>query len=84
MILASGDTIDSEGLPQDISQAISFERSYDPVQDDFSLKKAYRELEKKLITRALNRTGGNRSQAAGLLEISYPSLLQKIKEFGIG
>jgi two-component system response regulator AtoC len=84
MILASGDHIDADGLPHDISQTISFDRELEKEGDDFSLKRAQRELEKKLITRALNRTGGNRSQAAGLLEISYPSLLQKIKEYGLG
>ena len=46
----------------------------------FSLKKAQKIIEKEMITRALNRTGGNKLQASLLLEISYPSLLSKIKE----
>jgi len=49
----------------------------------YSLKSARRELEKHLISRALEFTGGNRSQAARLLEISHPSLLSKIKLYGI-
>jgi two-component system response regulator AtoC len=36
-----------------------------------------------MITRALKETGGNRSQASKLLELSYPSLLSKIKEYHI-
>jgi two-component system response regulator AtoC len=40
-------------------------------------------IEKKLITRALKETGGNRTQAARLLEISHPSLLTKIKFYNI-
>jgi two-component system response regulator AtoC len=40
-------------------------------------------MEKKLITKALKKTGGNRTQAARLLEISHPSLLSKIKLYHI-
>ena len=35
------------------------------------------------IERALNSSGGNKSQAARVLKISYPSLLKKIKFYGI-
>jgi len=48
-----------------------------------SLKLAKKFWEKDLISRALEKTGGNRSRAAELLEISFPSLLNKIKEYGI-
>jgi two-component system response regulator AtoC len=41
-------------------------------------------MEKKLIIQALQETGGNRTQAARLLEISHPSLLSKIKTYEIG
>jgi two-component system response regulator AtoC len=83
MILTTGDAITLECLPYDI-------RSYGPKIPDFlgeeetlSLKKATKDLERVLIAKALNRTGGNRSKAAGILEISYPSLLQKIKAHGL-
>ena len=39
--------------------------------------------EKKLISKALNRTNWNRRRAADLLEISYRSLLNKIKAYDI-
>jgi two-component system, NtrC family, response regulator AtoC len=83
MILTPGDTITLESLPHDIRTSVT--RLTDRWRDDetLSLKKASRDLERTLISRALNRTGGNRSQAAALLEISYPWLLQKIKEYGI-
>ena len=48
-----------------------------------SLKKAQKIMEEKMITRVLKQTGGNKVQASRLLEISYPSLLSKIKEYGI-
>ena len=38
-------------------------------------------MEEKLIARALKATNGNKSKSATLLEISYPSLLAKIKKF---
>lgn len=50
---------------------------------DLSIKKASKELEKALITEALQRTKGNKSQAARLLEISRPMLLIKMREYGI-
>jgi two-component system response regulator AtoC len=48
-----------------------------------SIKKATRALEEELIRRALEQTGGNRTTAARLLEISHRALLYKIKEYGI-
>jgi two-component system response regulator AtoC len=54
-----------------------------PAFDGLSLKEAQRVTEKKLITKALEETRGNRTQAARLLEISHPSLLSKIKSYGI-
>jgi two-component system, NtrC family, response regulator AtoC len=50
---------------------------------DLSIKKATRSLEADLIRRALEQTGGNRTNAARLLEISHRALLYKLKEYGI-
>jgi two-component system response regulator AtoC len=55
----------------------------DTVFEGLSLKNAQKVVEKKLITRALNETGGNRTRAARVLEISHPSLLTKMKAYGI-
>ena len=55
----------------------------DTVFEGYSLKDAQKAVEKSLITRALKETEGNRTQAARLLEISHPSLLTKIKAYGI-
>ena len=53
------------------------------VFDGLSLKNAQKIMERKLITQALNQTGGNRTRAAKLLEISHPSLLTKMKTYEI-
>jgi two-component system response regulator AtoC len=52
-------------------------------EGELSIKKATRELEAKLIERALGVTQGNRTNAAKLLEISHRALLYKMKEYGI-
>jgi len=49
----------------------------------FSLKEAQKNLEHKMIVRALQETDGNRTHAARLLEISHPSLLSKIRLYKI-
>lgn len=51
--------------------------------DELSIKKTTRVLEERLIRRALDKTRGNRTAAAKILEISHRALLYKIKEFGI-
>lgn len=53
------------------------------LEDEFSIKKHTRILEKELIIKAIERTGGNKSKAAKLLQISLRALLYKMKEYGI-
>ncbi len=55
----------------------------EPLPDDLSLKTAAQRLEERFIRAALERTGGNRTQAAHLLEISLRALMYKIKDYGI-
>ena len=50
---------------------------------ELSIKKAEEELEKELISRALELTGNNRTKAAQILEISHRALLYKIKSYGL-
>ncbi len=53
------------------------------LPEEYSIKAAQKKIEKILIKKALRQTGGNRTRASKLLEISHPSLLTKIKEYGI-
>ena len=48
-----------------------------------SLKKAMADLERDYIRKALDVTGGNRTQAAKILEISLRSLIYKISDYGL-
>jgi two-component system response regulator AtoC len=55
-----------------------------PIGDeDLSIKRRSAALERELIQRALVRTGGNRTRAARLLEISYKALVYKIRDYGL-
>jgi two-component system response regulator AtoC len=82
VVLADGHRIQPEHLPEDIGSIAPPSPMAQPFQG-FSLKAAQRILEERMIVRALQETGGNRTQAAKLLEISHPSLLSKIKTYGI-
>ena len=52
------------------------------LDDDLSIKRRTETLERELIRRALDKTGGNRTRAAQLLELSHRALLYKIREYG--
>jgi two-component system response regulator AtoC len=82
MILAQGKKIGVDCLPSELlGERAPWKK--DIWGEEISIKKANRMLEEELIRKALKRTRGNRSQAAKILEISHPSLLSKIKEYGI-
>jgi two-component system response regulator AtoC len=83
VILAEGPEIREEDLP-DAVRAPAAPAPLAAGEADLSVKRRTRALEEGLIRRALERTGGNRTRAAELLELSYRALLYKIKEYGIG
>lgn len=82
IVLAEDQTIGVEQLPPYIGSTTPTE-DFEQFFTGLSLKGAQKVMEEKIITRALQETGGNRLQASKLLEISYPSLLSKIKEYHI-
>lgn len=82
LVLADGALVDVDDLPPKLRQAD------DPVrravdESELSVKRATRQIEEALIRKALEATGGNRTRAAELLELSPRALLYKIKEFGL-
>ncbi len=83
MVLAEGTTLRVGDLPDAVREPV------DPVaaelaKGDLSIKRTVRVIEDVLIRRALEKTRGNRTRAAELLEISHRALLYKIKDYGIG
>ncbi len=81
VILAEGDRVTLRELPESVVSPRSGAAA--PEAGDLSLRRARRSLEADLIRRALRATGGNRTHAARLLEISHRALLYKIKEYGL-
>jgi two-component system response regulator AtoC len=80
MVLADDDVIDETDLPDQVKAPS------DPVlamlaSGELSVKKTSRFMEETLIRKALEKTGGNRTAAAKLLEISHRALLYKIKDY---
>jgi len=55
----------------------------DAAEEDLSVKRRSAALEKDLIRKALERTGGHRGQAAELLDLSDRALRYKIREYGL-
>ena len=82
MALAEGNRIEVHNLPPQLREVKTGGELTIPDYE-YSIKKVNRQVEEELIRRALRRTGGNRTQAAKLLEISHRALLYKIKDFGI-
>jgi two-component system, NtrC family, response regulator AtoC len=86
IVLCEGTHIEVEALPERLRRtsplpAVAPSGAED--DGDLSIKRASRRSEESLIRRALQKTRGNRTRAAELLEISHRALLYKIKEYGI-
>ena len=89
IVLTTDSFIDVDHLPSGLEslkwnrdQFYGVEGTEDNL-DNLSLKDAQRQLEEKFIKLALLESAGNKSRATRMLGISYPSLLSKIKEYGI-
>jgi two-component system response regulator AtoC len=81
MILCDGDRVTMRDLPGNVVSPP--EPGGAEAAGSFNLKRARRSAEVEAIRRALRATGGNRTHAARLLEISHRALLYKLKEYGI-
>lgn len=82
VILKSQGTIELEDLPAQLhGGAWTFQApSVDFPESGFSLKAAVMEFEHQLIRRALQKSGGNKNKAAGLLQLNRTTLVEKIKK----
>jgi DNA-binding NtrC family response regulator len=81
-VLCGGEVVDAVNLPAPIGRAPDAEPEV--MDDDLSLHAATARLERRYITRALERAKGNRSAAARLLGIGRPLLYAKLEEHGLG
>ena len=83
MVLAESRKLSVDDLPPGVTTPVLPLDSLELTEDDLSVKKHGALLERKLIRQALERTGGNKTRAAELLELSSRALLYKIREYGL-
>lgn len=70
-------------LPEEMQRRWSdAESSGGAYHEGLSLREHLAEVEARIIQECLQRANGNKSEVARILGISYPSLLQKIKQHG--
>jgi two-component system, NtrC family, response regulator AtoC len=84
VVLADGPLIHEQDLPDAVRAPAHPLTGPDLAAGDLSVKRGTRALEERLIRAALERTGGNRTRAAELLDLSYRALLYKIRDYGLG
>jgi len=48
-----------------------------------ALRRVTSEVERRKLDRALSEAAGNKQRAAEALQISYKTMLQKLKEYGV-
>jgi two-component system response regulator AtoC len=82
MVLTDRLEICKDELPEEVGTGSVAAGDVWPA-DSISLKANTKVLEKTLIQKALRETDNNRTRAAKLLEISYPTLLSKMKAYEI-
>ncbi|MFL5562142.1 MAG: sigma-54-dependent transcriptional regulator [Gemmatimonadaceae bacterium] len=88
LVLTDDARIDTAQLPGEVTGGKAIARSPNgnhssPAVDDISVKRRTETLERQLIAQALERTAGNRTRAAQLLDLSHRALLYKIREYGL-
>src|SRR5690554_6030309 len=83
MVLSEGTKLSVKDLPPHVRNPVLALDDPDLPDDELSVKKHSAALERRLIRKALERTGGNKTRAAQLLELSSRALLYKIRDYGL-
>jgi two-component system response regulator AtoC len=83
MVLASGRRLTVDDIPPHIVRPVPAYDGPELSMDDLSVKKHTAALERRLIAKALERTRGNKTRAAELLELSSRALLYKIRDYNL-
>lgn len=81
-LLTVGRWVTPAELPANMNQMNKLPSFLNP-EDGLSIREASKRVQRHLIEEALLQTGGNRTKAAALLEISRPMLISKIREYGL-
>ncbi|NIP89005.1 MAG: sigma-54-dependent Fis family transcriptional regulator, partial [Gammaproteobacteria bacterium] len=78
LVSAPGEVIGPEDLPRSVRQG----GAHSPVSD-LSPGRTLADVERELIRRTLEYTGGNRTHSASMLDIGVRTLQRKIRTYGI-
>jgi two-component system response regulator HydG len=81
IIMARGDMITPSDFPE-VLQKLDVDR--EETRLDLTPGRKLKDVEKDMIIRTLEMTGGNRTHAANILGISRRTLQLKLKDYGIG
>jgi two-component system response regulator AtoC len=82
MVLETEEELRPDSLPDSVRN-VEVNPAIRAAASELSIKKMMVIMEQELIKKALEKTGGNRTWAAKLLEISHRALLYKIKRYGL-
>ena len=80
VIMMRGDFITPDEFPGVLK---SLDPEYEQISAEMLSGKSLKEMEKAMIMRTLQETGGNRTHAAEILGISRRTLQLKLKEYGV-
>jgi two-component system response regulator HydG len=80
VIMTRGEMITSEEFPDALKE---LDKEAKEPEIDLIPGKSLKEVEREMILRTLEETGGNRTHAARILGISRRTLQLKLKEYGI-
>jgi two-component system response regulator HydG len=83
LVFANGDSIDLAALPAFLREGAS-EGALAIPGDNMSLPEILDDLERQLIQRAYDRSGGVKTETARLLGIKTSALYYKLEKYGIG
>jgi two-component system response regulator HydG len=83
LVFAAGESIDVAALPAFLREGASEAGLAVPI-GDMSLPEILDDLERQLIQRAYDRTGGVKTETARLLGIKTSALYYKLEKYGIG
>jgi two-component system response regulator HydG len=81
VILTRGEYLNVDGLPLAVQRWVGMNLSHESEED--LPQGTLKEAELHLITRTLEETGGNKSEAARRLAITRKTLLNKLKKYGL-
>ncbi len=92
VVLAEDEVIGSDSLPPKLLDPAAGELTNGGLEElpevelppqGLNLKAAVDQMERKLILKALQRSGGNKTQAAALLGLNRTTLVEKMKKMGL-